>query len=148
MNSQDKYKYDDIIRLPHHVSKKHPQMPLIDRAAQFSPFSALAGYDAAIRETARLTEPCIEPDEDQKKLLDEQLWRIRENLEQKPEIEITYFEPDNKKHGGTYTSVCGRVKKIDENERRIVLTDGTALSADRICSIKGELFADMEEPDI
>lgn len=56
------HKYDDIINLPHHVSLRHPQMPSLDRAAQFSPFAALAGHDAAIRETARLAESRLERD--------------------------------------------------------------------------------------
>ena len=47
--------YDDIIYLPHHVSRNHPQMPLRDRAAQFAPFAALTGYEAAVGETARQT---------------------------------------------------------------------------------------------
>ena len=46
-----KKQYDDIIHLPHHVSKIRPQMSMQDRAAQFSPFAALTGYDAAIKET-------------------------------------------------------------------------------------------------
>ena len=51
-----KDQYDDIINLPHHVSKTRPQMSMVDRAAQFSPFAALTGYDAAIKETGRLTD--------------------------------------------------------------------------------------------
>ncbi len=144
MKSPNQHKYDDIIHLPHHVSKKHPPMSLLNRAAQFSPFSALTGYDDAIRETARLTDPFQKPDEDRKDLLDKQLWLIRKHLEQKPEIEVTYFELDGKKDGGTYVTVCGRVKKIDACERRIILTDGTSLLADRIRSIHGDLFANMD----
>lgn len=136
MNNSDTHKYDDIIHLPHHVSKRHPQMPLSNRAAQFSPFAALTGHDEGIRETERLTEPFMELDEDQKNQLDEQLHIIRENLEQRPEIEITYFEPDNKKDGGNYVTVCGQVKKIDEYARQIIFTNGTALPIAYIRSIR------------
>ena len=65
--------YDDILHLPHPVSKKHRQMPIADRAAQFMPFAALTGYEAALAETARLTSPRIEPDDTQRELLNRQL---------------------------------------------------------------------------
>lgn len=144
MKYDDEHKYDDIINLPHPVSKRHPQMPLLNRAAQFSPFAALTGHDAAIRETARLTDSFIELDEDQKEPLDEQLQLIRKNLEQKPECEITYFEPDEKKDGGSYVTVCGRVKKIDEYRHLIIFTDETVLPIEHIFSVRGELFQDVE----
>lgn len=148
MNKQDGHKYDDIIHLPHHVSGRHPQMPLSSRAAQFSPFAALTGHEAAIRETARLTESFAEPDEDRKALLDWQLLRIRENLDQAPECEITYFQPDEKKGGGTYLTVSGKIKKIDGYGRQILFADGTALPIERISSIGGELFSRLEPSDI
>ena len=144
MKSPNQHKYDDIIHLPHHVSKKHPPMSLLNRAAQFSPFSALTGYDDAIRETARLTDPFQKPDEDRKDLLDKQLWLIRKHLEQKPEIEVTYFEPDGKKDGGTYVTVCKPVKKIDEYQRQIIFTDGTALPIEHVFSMGGDLFRTMD----
>ena len=140
MKYTDEHNYDDIINLPHHVSKKHPQMPLSNRAAQFSPFAALTGHEDAINETARLTESFIELDENRKEQLDEQLQLIRENLERKPECEITYFQPDEVKDGGAYVTVHGRVKKIDEHGRRIIFTDGTVLPIKHIFSIGGELF--------
>ncbi|MDE6974960.1 MAG: YolD-like family protein [Lachnospiraceae bacterium] len=132
--------YDDIIDLPRHVSVRHPQMPLQDRAAQFSAFAALTGHEAAILETARLTDAFVELDEDRKMQIDGQLWLVRENLDQRPEITVTYFKPDEKKSGGTYVTVCGRVKKIDEYGRQILFMDGTALPVDHIFSIEGELF--------
>lgn len=145
MNRREEHKYDDIIHLPHHVSKKHPQMSLLNRAAQFSPFAALTGHEDAINETARLTESFIELDEDKKEQLDEQLRLIRENLKQQPECEITYFKPDEKKDGGTYVTAHGRVKKIDEYERRIIFTDGTVLPIGHIFSIRGELFRNTDD---
>ncbi len=143
MNSHT-HKYDDIINLPHHVSKRHPQMSLQNRAAQFSPFAALTGHEAAIQETARLTDSFIELSEDRKERLDEQLQMIVENLAQKPECEITYFQPDERKTGGSYTTICGRIKKIDRFEQKIMFTDGTALPINHLFAIRGELFRNME----
>ena len=141
MSFVNDHKYDDIINLPHPVSARHPQMPLPDRAAQFSPFAALTGHDAAIRETARLTDTFVELDEGRKQELDEQLQLIKENQSQKPEIEVTYFQPDLKKSGGAYMTFRGRVKKIDEYNHRILFTDGTALSMETLFFIGGELFS-------
>lgn len=148
MKSQDENKYDDIINLPHHVSKKHPQMSLLNRAAQFSPFAALTGHRAVIQETARLTDSFVELDEDRKEQLNEQLQLIKENLELKPEIEVTYFEPDTKKEGGAYITICGRIKKIDEYNHRIIFTDGTTLLIEHIFSIDGELLRNLDVSDI
>lgn len=91
------HEYDDIIHLPHHVSAKHPQMPLSERAAQFSPFAALSGHEEAIRETERLTEEFILLDEEQKEKLNRQLLLLKEQESAQPEIEATYFQPDGKK---------------------------------------------------
>ena len=146
----DEHKYDDIINLPHHVSARHPQMSLIDRAAQFSPFAALTGHDAAIRETQRLTDEWVEPDEDRKELLDEKLQMIRESLsggkggKNLPEIMFTYFRPDEKKSGGAYVTVQGKVRKIDEYGHQVILEDGTALPVEHIVGIEGELFRGLE----
>ena len=139
------YKYDDIINLPHHVSASHPQMPLLDRAAQFSPFAALTGHHEAIKETARLTEEWIELDESRKEMLDERLQVIRENLINRPEIIFTYYKPDEKKSGGAYLTVKGPVKKINEYEHKILLEDGTVLVVENLFSIEGELFRDLED---
>lgn len=100
-------KYDDIIDLPHFVSKKYPQMSMRDRAAQFSPFAALTGYDAEIKETARLTDKRIEFDEDVLDRLNERLNILRKCLDDgdvNPDVRITYFEKDLKKDGGKYIS--------------------------------------------
>lgn len=136
----DAHKYDDIINFPHHVSVTHPQMPLMDRAAQFSSFAALTGYDAAIRETERLTEEWREPGESRKEMLDERLQIIRENLSEKPEVIVTYFKPDEKKSGGAYLTVTGKVKKIDEYGHQIIMEDGMTLPIEKLFSIEGELF--------
>lgn len=136
MNAGTGHKYDDIIHLPHHVSSRHPQMSLADRAAQFSPFAALTGHEAAIRETARLTDVFVELDDDRKAQLDEQLRLLKENQFREPEIEVTYFQPDEKKSGGAYVTARGRLKKIDEYGRRIVFMDGTMISVEQVFSIE------------
>lgn len=140
----DEHKYDDIIHLPHPVSARHPQMSLLDRAAQFAPFAALTGHEAAIKETARLTEERVELDENAKEMLDERLQMIRENLSGKPEVTFTYFKPDEKKNGGAYLTVTGRVKKIDGYEHQILLEDGTVLDMEELVGIEGELWCDMQ----
>ena len=132
--------YDDIIELPHHVSAVHPQMSLADRAAQFSPFAALTGHEEAILETARLTEEFIELDEGRKEQINEKLKYLRENQAGKPEITVTYFQKDIRKNGGAYVTVRGQVKRIDEYECQVILTDGTGIAMEQIFSIEGELF--------
>ncbi len=144
MKTQNSHNYDDIIHLAHHVSKKHPKMPFMNRAAQFSAFAALDGYDAAIKETSRLTDAFIELDEYQKEHLDKQLLLIREHLKDTPKIEVTYLKPDEKKNGGAYLTFCGHAKYIDEYNRRILFTDKTALLIEHIYSISGELFYNMD----
>ena len=127
--------YDDIIHLPHHVSATHPHMSAIDRAAQFSPFAALTGYDAAIKETARLTDKRVELDESMKAALSNKLQMIADRLKEHPEIAITYFQPDAKKNGGAYVTVINTVKKIDVYKRIVVLTDGIVIPVNEIISI-------------
>jgi hypothetical protein len=132
--------YEDIINLPHHVSAKRPHMAAIDRAAQFSPFAALTGYDAAIKETARTTDKRIELDETSKDALRGRLQLISERIKDRPEIAFTYFQPDIKKTGGAYITAVGCVKKIDEVERLVLLADGRVIPIDEIVGIGGELF--------
>ena len=93
-------KYDDIINLPHPVSKTHAPMPRAQRAAQFSPFAALTGYDDAVRETARLTEARVELDRDALDALDRALHALEERIaadKVRPEAQIRYFIPDERK---------------------------------------------------
>ena len=148
MNYPEEHKYDDILHLPHHVSKRHPQMSLQNRAAQFSPFAALTGHEDAIRETARQTDSFAELDEDRKELLNRQLQFIKAMLAQKPECEITYFQPDQKKDGGNYVTVRRRIEKIDEYKHQILFTDGTILPIGHLFSIKGDLFQNTELTDV
>lgn len=133
-------RYEDIIDLPHPTSPVHARMSLAERAAQFAPFAALTGYEDAVRETGRLTEAWTEPDEDCRAQLDRRLALLKEHLGEKPEVTITFFQPDERKAGGSYRSVSGRLAKIDPYGRRLVLTDGTALLMEHILQIQGALF--------
>ena len=137
--------YDDILNLPHHVSKTRPQMSMLDRAAQFSPFAALTGYDDAIKETGRLTDEKIEMDEDRKAALDMKQAYLIEMIDEQPEISITYFLPDAKKSGGAYVTVTGNLKRFDEYERLLILTDGKKIPMDDIADIESDLFRGMFE---
>ena len=137
-------KYDKIMGLPHHISKTRPQMPMSDRAAQFAPFAALTGYDAAIKETRRLTDERIELDVEALSALDMKYQLLMEALDEAPEVTITYFRPDERKAGGKYVSAVGAVKKIDDFERRITMQDGAKIPMDDVLSIEGELFSVLE----
>ncbi|MDY2618489.1 MAG: hypothetical protein SOW00_06795 [Oscillospiraceae bacterium] len=132
--------YDDIIDLPHHVSETHPPMSRADRAAQFSPFAALTGYDAAVRETARVTERRIELDEGVKAELNARLNCILEHLPEHPQVSITYFMPDEKKSGGAYRTVTGAVRKLDSFAKTLTLVDGTVVSMEEMVHVEGNLF--------
>jgi hypothetical protein len=127
--------YSDIINLPHHQSSKHPHMPVKDRAAIFSPFAALTGYDAAVKETARLTDRQMELDEDEKTALDEMIRALVERIDQHPEATITYFQPDARKDGGAYVTVRDQLKKVDDYERVLVLVGGARIPIDTIVDI-------------
>lgn len=123
----ESHKYDDIIHLPHHVSDKRPQMPVLDRAAQFAPFAALTGYGEAVKETARLTERRIQPDEETLDILNRRLEFIKEHISERPEVSVCFFRPDSRKEGGAYVTVSGTVKKLDEFRHRLILTDETEI---------------------
>ena len=131
-------KYADIINLPHHVSKKHKQMSLYERSAQFAPFAALTGHEAAIKETARLTDSKIDFDEEEKIILDRKLKIIQEKMNEKPKITFTYFVPDFKKDGGKYFDITWIVKKIEDYKQIIILEDKTEIAIIQIIDIKSD----------
>ena len=143
MANANNHQYNDIIDLPHHVSATRPRMPMIDRAAQFSPFAALTGYDAAIKETGRLTDRRIELTEDSRAALDRKQQLLVDNLADHPEVSVTYFVPDERKSGGAYVTVTGRVKKVDDYQRLLILTDGTKIPLDEILDMESELFRSL-----
>ena len=132
--------YEDIIHLPHHVSSSHPHMPRKDRAAQFAPFAALTGHAAAIAETARLTDRKMELDEDTRAELDRRQAILLEHIDQQPEVTVTWFAPDEKKDGGAYVTTTGRLKKIDQVERILVLTDGTRIPLEDVTALESDCF--------
>jgi hypothetical protein len=129
-------RYNEIINLPHHVSKTRPQMPMSDRAAQFAPFAALTGYDSAIKETGRLTDERIELDEEALTALDRKYQLLMDTLDDAPEVTIIYFQPDERKAGGQYVSATGTVKKVDTFGRRILLQDGTRIPLDSVYDLR------------
>ena len=143
MTNANNHQYDDIIDLPHHVSATRPRMSMIDRAAQFSPFAALTGYDAAIKETGRLTDERIELTEDSRAVLDRKQQLLLDNLADHPEASVTYFVPDERKSGGAYVTVTGIVKKVDDYQRLLILTDGTKIPLDEILDMESELFRSL-----
>ena len=108
--------YDDIIHLPRHVSQNHPQMPMHDRAAQFAPFAALTGYESAVGETARLTSEKHELSSQEAEELDRRLTDLAARLKDRPEVTVEYFVPDNRKAGGAYVTMTGRVRHISVPE--------------------------------
>lgn len=135
--------YDDILDLPHPVSTRHPRMPVSDRAAQFAPFAALTGYGAALWEVARLTTQKVEQEEDTRTTLNRKQQILLNSDEPYPRITVTYFKPDARKSGGSYTSVSGRFRKIDPLKRLLILTDKTCIPLDDISELESELFRDL-----
>ena len=132
--------YGDIINLPHPESRKHKRMSMRDRVAQFSPFAALTGHDAAIKETARLTDAFVDLDETMKVNLDEKLVLILEKLNEKPIVTITYFLKDERKDGGSYEVAEGWIRKVDFYERVIVMGDRSRILLDYVVDIDSDVF--------
>ena len=132
--------YADIINLPHHVSETRPQMSIYDRAAQFAPFAALTGYDAAIIETGRYTENKIELSEYEISILNDKLNLILSKIKEYPEVTILYFIPDQKKSGGVYVKEKAIIKRVDEYEKCLVSVENKKYFIDRINSLNGEFF--------
>lgn len=130
-----KYNYDDIINLPHHVSKKHPQMSMQNRAAQFAPFSALTGHESAIRETARQTSSLIEYDNDHAEILDRKIRIMLDKQDIHTSMSITYFKPDKTKNGGCYKTINSTIKEIDKVNNVIILTNGEQIPFTHIYDI-------------
>ena len=129
-------KYDDIINLPHHVSAKRPQMSRSARAAQFAPFAALVGLDDEMEETARLTDAKPELEEAEKEKINRVLLEIRNNPQKETAVELTFFRPDGRKDGGAIITRTCTVRRIDEIERKLILSDRSEIEFDNILSIK------------
>lgn len=128
--------FEDIIHLPHHVSATRPQMTMYERAAQFSPFAALTGYDDEVEETARLTDAFALMTEDQSTVLDEAFQRMLNS--DRPEVRVTYFKPDGRKDGGSYEEFRGTFRFFDVGNSILKFTDGTEINAEMVCGIEFE----------
>ena len=139
----ESFPYEDIIDVPHHVSKKYPEPTMMERAARFHPFAAITGYEEMVLEAARTTETRIELDEEALTVINEKLNMLRESLDGEPRVTVTYFEPDKKKNGGAYVSVTGTVRLIDEYEQILTLGEDKKIPIREIYSIDGEIFSDF-----
>ena len=134
----DSTNYDDIIHLQRPLSKKHPPMPMAKRAAQFLPFAALTGFEGEIAEAARLTEAARSLGEDALVALDEQLSLLRQRMGEQPAVSVVRFVPDERKAGGRYETVTGRLRRLDEANRVLILTDGSRIDLDTIAEMTVE----------
>ena len=143
----EKFPYEDIVNLPPHISKNHPQPSMMDRAARFAPFAAITGYEEMVLEEARVTEERVDLDEGALSLLNEKLNMIQEFLDEEPEVTITYFEPDKKKTGGAYITITGIVKRIDEYEHLVIMKDGARIFIESIYDLQSELFYSLGVDD-
>ena len=138
MIMKETHAYDDIIHCSRPHSGRRARMTNYDRAAQFSPFAALTGFDAAIAETGRLTGDRIQLDEDEKQRLDQQMQAVLECLPEQPEVTVLWFRQDERKAGGTYVSTTGHVKKVDTYTGKLQLADGRSIPLEEIISIAAE----------
>ena len=134
------HKYDDMIGLGHHISKTHPPMARIKRAAQFASFDALTGFGAAIHEAGRETEEKKELSEDEIDMINAKLAVIQYHIKEQPNITVTYFIPDDKKSGGRYVTVSGNVRMLDGIEHAIIMADRTKIPIEDVRYIEGDLF--------
>lgn len=135
MKLQITHQYDDIIRLQRPDSGRRARMSLYDRAAQFSPFAALTGFDDAIAETGRQTQDRIELDRDALDRLDEQMQGLLEVLDSQPEAEVVWFRYDERKAGGSYVTTTGHVKKVDTYLEQMIFTDGRSIPLGEVLSV-------------
>ena len=135
-------KYAAIAGVPHHVSRVHPQMSMEDRAAQFSPFAALTGYEDVILETQRLTDEKVELDEEALALLDEKYQMLMRRMDEQPVVQITYFQPDERKEGGAYVTVTGVVRRVDDVMRKITMQDGNEIEMGEILNVEEVSYQD------
>ena len=139
----ERFPYEDIVNLPPHISKKHPQPTMLERAARFAPFAAITGYEEMVLEEARVTEERIELSEGAKASLNKKLSILKDNLSRSPEVTVTYFEPDQRKAGGAYLTLSGAVRRVDEHQHLIQLVNGKLICMDEIYELESELFESL-----
>lgn len=140
IKKENSHRYDDIINLPHPTSSTHARMPHIDRAAQFSPFAALSGYDDAVKETSRITDIKSELSDDEKASLDAKLRIVETLLGSDTVFHFIYFVPDDRKEGGSYVPYSGSVRKIDLDNGIVLLNDHTVIEIAQIVGIESDVF--------
>ena len=140
----EKFPYEDIVNLPPYISKRHPQPTMMDRAARFAPFAAITGYEEMVLEEARVTEEWVDLTESALERLNERLVILQERLAERPEVTITYFEPDQRKSGGAYVTHTGNVKRIDLYEHLLVMASGKKIRIESVCKLDGEIFNGIE----
>lgn len=131
-------KYDRILDAPAWEPRSRPRMPMSKRAAQFQPFDPLEGYDEAVTETARETEDERYLDETTVASLNATLAELNARIKKQPAVTVTYFVPDTKKSGGAYQTFSGNIKKLDELNREMTLTDGTKIPLERIMTLSAQ----------
>lgn len=136
-------RYDDMLDLPRPAMPRAKPLTGAERAAQFSPFAALAGYEAAIREAARLTEPAVKLAEDAAAALDEKLRLLTERLAQRPQVTVTWFEPDAKKEGGAFRVFTGRLRRVDRAGGLLLFEGGRRLPLAAVRGLESEIFPDF-----
>ena len=137
-------KYKEIIHLPHHVSSVHPQMSMYSRAAQFASFSALSGHGEAIRETERWTAERIDLEDGEKEMLNRKLAYLLDHLDKRPEVSISYFQPDLHKAGGAYKTLSGIIRKMNECCGTLIFEEGQVIGIQSIVEIECSLFDEMD----
>ena len=137
---EDKRDYSDILDLPRPVSRRHKPMARVARAAQFSAFAALSGYEGIIREEARLTDACPEKGEEEKALLNQKLSVLLECQAAHPAVTAVYFRPDGKKAGGEAVTLSGTLRDLNEGEGILTFTTGETVAIADLIDLKCELF--------
>lgn len=134
--------YEDLLYLPHPVSKKHPAIPVLTRAAQFAAFKALTGYEEEIAEEGRYTEQAMELDESRKEILDRRIRLLWEHRADQPMAEFICFEPDERKAGGRYRCIRGVIQKLDPLGKTLILHSGESIPVDALCDLRADLFSE------
>ena len=129
-------RYEDIIHLPHHVSSRRARMSNYDRAAQFSPFAALTGYDAAVCEAGRLTEQPVTLTESAVEELNAVLCRIQAQLPAEIAVRVVHFCPDDRKDGGAKRVLTGIVRKVDVHRQILLLDTGREVALDSVMELE------------
>ena len=131
--------YNDIINLPLHVSPTRPQMSMMDRAAQFSPFAALTGYDAAIKETGRLTDEKIELGEEELSILNMKFQLLVDSLDEEPEVNIWRSFTCSPRHG-YFGKVCWRASIYRHNYPRWIKNSLCAIAYGSLRRYQNTIF--------